>query len=264
MNKLAKKHGMKEFFKECYECKISEKKLMDELFYTLMYRGNYYDRLVSRNPKATKEEIGEAIYLLTRELKVDVNAPCCTGRQDLMYHAIIDGTAKDVENLILNGYDGSNFISGKTAYEYLVREDYAPERDEKIKLFKSNKLDKIENRSETEFEKYDKVRERQESNFKFLTAEKLEFIHNVNPLAYSILKPYIALNEEKAKTKLVEKLLDLNVSTKDLKNILKNGHFYNQGAYENGKLEYLQVYLDLLDSEGIESPKDLDQEEFSI
>lgn len=246
---------LEKFFKDCYQAKVSEFDIMYNLFNLLASGLTRTD--FEKKHQVSHDDVTKAIDIIIKKLNLNVNEPCYMGRQDMMYHAIKYGSAKEVEMLFINGYDGTNYISGKSA-EYYLERDF-PEYEKKKEIFEKYKY--CYNKSHQgarDFESFEEAKERLKKNFKFLSSDDLEMISEQNPLAYSILGYFISFNEEKATSKLVTKLLDLQASAEDIKSIIENGDFIDYNAklpsrIVNGEREYkkLDVYDRFLKSEGI-------------
>lgn len=137
---------IRKIFVDCYDFKMSEYDIMQKIFY-LIGGGNTYRNFKESNPSFSREDLTNAIDCIIKKLNLNVNEPCYEGGQDLMYHAIKYGTAHDVEILLKNGYDSSNYISGETVYGYLMWD--FPEYEEKKELFKRYGQNKIKKDSST-------------------------------------------------------------------------------------------------------------------
>lgn len=263
VDKLIKKHKeLGGFFEDCYECVVTEYEITKKLFYLLMSYGPYLGHKDTREyPEITEDNLAETVDAIIKLLKLDVNQPSFSGRQDMMYHAIRYCTAKEVEMLILNGYNCTNNIggSGRSANSYILSS--VPEFEEKSKIFKKYNLYDIKSADVSIYnEKYwNEFAATQASNIKKITNEELKKLQYFCPSAAAVLEEYKVLNNDKATIKLIDKLMKLGVSGDELKDILRVGHFYDIELYEDEILEYRPIYLKLLDSEGIERPADAPQ-----
>ena len=253
---------IRKIFVDCYDFKMSEYDIMQKIFY-LIGGGNTYRNFKESNPSFSREDLTNAIDCIIKKLNLNVNEPCYEGGQDLMYHAIKYGTAHDVEILLKNGYDSSNYISGETVYGYLMWD--FPEYEEKKELFKRYGQNKIKKDSSTA-DKYKckEVIDRQKSRLRVFDIKEFMILFRNSPVAREILRSGVSLNEDKATAKIVTKLVDLGISPNEIKSILENGSFtdFDARIYDvdmtsrTRKRKKLDSYYKLLESEGIELSKE--------
>ena len=176
-----------------------------------------------------------------------------------MYHAIKYGSAQAVQMLFENGYDGTNLISGVSAYFYINRfGSTIPEYDKKKLLFEVYHFDSVQKQPEEMRPGYSEVAKRQRSNIKVLSQTEMQKIREASPIAAAVLEPYVALNEEKATLKLVENLMSHDATMEEFRAIFGRGLLYDSRVLEQeGRTEYLPAYLRLLDSAGIKHPPEI-------
>lgn len=249
---LLEQHGMKKFFEDCIHTKTSEGDQRHAV-YNLMLEGQTQGSI----------EWTKAIEKLIQIFEINVNLPCASSGQDLMYQAIMSGTAEDVRMLFRNGYNGTNFISGRSAYTYLqhvAQKGLIDDGAEKIRIFQTFNMDKIEQKDRLPIEEekiayMNNVVIPSKRNGKELTAEQTNMVKKYSPLAYSVFQEYVGLNVINAKAKFLEKLIELGCSSEDIISICENGSFVDM-QYLNitGKERNLPIYKQLLMSEGIPLP----------
>ena len=251
MRELLKEEGMSEFFKDLRTTEVSEGQIMETLFSLLVRRGNAYSNFKKANPNMTDDELTEAIEDIISVFGLDVNKPCYSGGQDLMYHAIKYGTAKDVEMLIKNGYDCSNSISGYNAYYYLANFPDTIQFEEKMAVFKKYNLNKIESHMDYKESRVERTRREMKMNQRNLNAMAINYLAEESPYAYKMIESFVTIDLNKAQVRLVNKLLELGCSADDMKRILKNGSFLSEEAFQRDEIRYMPIYYTLLESEGI-------------
>jgi hypothetical protein len=238
--------SLKKFFKDCYELEVSEKeatKLVFHLFRDFLYRNK-------------DEKTLGAVEVLIKKLGVDVNMPSDGGgsadRRDFMYEAAKAGSAKGAEMLMKNGYNASNYIEGKYPVCWYVKNGWSTEGQlEVLEVFKKYGFDKLEERDgDFHWTYVDFIPEgkRVVSNVKHLNVDDLQEIKKLSPVAFESLRSRISFNKEKAKSKLIEKLVELDCPTKDIISIVEKGTFCNWEALERDEVEYLPIYYDFLKS----------------
>ena len=246
VKKLLDQPGMKEYFNDCVEIKMSEEQVMVKLFDLIGASKKTVRELNEIKPGVTEEDITKAIGVLIDKLRVDVNSPCYIGNQDLMYNALKYGSKEEVEMLFEKGYNFSNCVDGMKVSGYLMPN--FPDYEEKEKIIK--KYDREVTYSDKDgfnLTKFNNIIKRRSANQKTLNAKEL---FETNQVACILLKEYGVVNAEKAFAKIIPEMVALGASMDELKSVVQYGEIYDLLSGKN-----FDIYYKLLDAHNIKVPK---------